>query len=140
MTINHIFVYGSLRSGFKSPAYEYVSKYFTLITADAKVNGLLFDKGEYPVAVPTNTHHFIIGELYAIKNADEFSFAIAQLDDYEGLNTEVGETPLFRREATVVYTSEEDIPAWVYWYNGDITGKPIIESGDVLEYLKNKKS
>jgi hypothetical protein len=27
----------------------------------------------------------------------------------------------------------------VYWYNGDVTGKPVIESGDVLEYLNNKK-
>ncbi len=40
----YVFVYGSLRSGFQSPAYEYISRYFNLF-GEAKVKGKLFDPG-----------------------------------------------------------------------------------------------
>ena len=82
--IGQLFVYGSLRSGFHHPAYEYISRYFKLVD-NAKIKGVLYDMGEYPAAIPTNEENFIIGELYTIINADEFSWAIAQLDDYEGI-------------------------------------------------------
>ena len=95
-----LFVYGSLRSGFRNPVYE--------------------------------------GELYTINNPQEFSWAIGQLDDYEGLNVEEGETPLYKREEVIAYRKGEPYTAWIYWYNLDITGKPEIESGDVLEYLQKK--
>lgn len=132
-----VFVYGSLRSGFHHPAYEYISRYFTLVS-DAKVKGSLYDMGEYPAAIPSEKDLFIIGELYRINNPDEFEWAIAQLDDYEGVRPEQGDTPLYRREQTVVYTKQGPTEAWVYWFNGDVSGKPVIESGDVLEYMKKK--
>lgn len=130
----HLFVYGSLRSGFKSEAYNYISKYFTLI-CDAKVKGKLYNMGSFPAAKPTEDDCFIIGELYAIKNADEFGFAIAQLDDYEGIYAEEGELPLFRREQCVAICSNgSNTEAWVYWFNGDVQNKPLIPSGDVLAF------
>lgn len=132
-----VFVYGSLRSGFHHPAYEYISRYFTLVS-DAKVKGCLYDLGEYPAAVPSEKDLFIIGELYHINSPEEFEWAIAQLDDYEGLHTENGEIPLYKREQAMVYTKEGQTPAWVYWYNGDISGKPTIESGDILLYMQQK--
>jgi len=132
-----IFVYGSLRSGFRHPAYEYISRYFILVS-EAKVKGCLYDMGEYPAAVPSESGSFIIGELYRINHPDEFSWAIAQLDDYEGLNTEQGELSLYRREQTTVFTNGGETQAWIYWYNGDVSGKTCIESGDVLEYMKQK--
>lgn len=139
-TVFHLFVYGSLRSGFKSPAYNYVSKYFTLI-CEAKVKGILHNMGDYPAAVPTNDDHFITGELYSINNADEFGFAIAQLDDYEGVHGEEdGEEPLFVRKKTIVYHNEQTTEAWAYWFNGDVSNKPIIESGDVLAYYSAKQN
>ena len=79
-----VFVYGSLRSGFQSPAYEYISRYFNLF-GQAKVKGKLYDMGEYPAAIPVQEDAFIKGELYIIKNETEFSWAIGQLDDYEGV-------------------------------------------------------
>lgn len=133
----NLFVYGSLRSGFKSPAYDYISKYFSL-TGEAHVRGQLFDLGEYPAAVPVDTDHFIVGELYSTRNANELSYAIAQLDDYEGVAVEAHETPLYRRELVKVHHGDNVVDAWVYWYNGDVSGKPAIDSGDVLSYLKNK--
>lgn len=136
--VYQLFVYGSLRSGFHSPVYEYISRFFTFV-GEAKVKGKLFDLGEYPAAIPAEEDFFIIGELYIAKNQQEFSWAIGQLDDYEGLDVEEGETPLYERKVTEVHTNDQVTHAWVYWYNGDVSGKPVIASGDMLEYLKNKK-
>jgi len=135
--VYHLFVYGSLRSGFQSPAYEYISRFFTLIS-EAKVKGKLFDMGSYPAAVPTTEDVFITGELYIIKDESEFSWAIGQLDDYEGVNVESDEIQLYRRELSEILAGDEKFTAWMYWYNQDVSGKPEIVSGDVIEYIKSK--
>lgn len=131
--IYQLFVYGSLLSGFHHPAYGYISRYFTLI-GPAKVKGKLFDMGEYPAAIPVNDDVWITGELYQLNNKEEFEYALCQLDDYEGVFTEAGETPLYRREPVNVVINDRDTLAWIYWYNQDILGKPLIVSGSVLEY------
>lgn len=133
----YVFVYGSLRSGFQSPAYEYISRYFKLF-GEAKVRGRLFDLGEYPAAIPVQEESFIKGELYIVKSEEEFSWAIAQLDDYEGVFPEPGEPTLYRREIADIYINDAIVPAWIYWYNGDVSGKPVIASGDILEYINKK--
>jgi gamma-glutamylcyclotransferase (GGCT)/AIG2-like uncharacterized protein YtfP len=136
--IYQLFVYGSLRSGFRSAAYEYISCYFDLV-GEAKVKGKLFDLGDYPAAQPTGEQKFVIGELYRIRHQREFSWAIGQLDDYEGVNVAFDETPLYRRDITEVYLDDKTTTAWIYWYDGDVAGKPVIESGDVLQYMEQKK-
>ena len=132
-----LFVYGSLRSGFRNPVYAYLTKYFHLM-GEAVVKGKLYDLGEYPAAASTDEEKFISGELYCINNPLEFSWAIGQLDDYEGLNTEEGETPLYKREEVIAYQKGEPQAAWIYWFNGAMTDKPEIESGDLLQYLQQK--
>jgi gamma-glutamylcyclotransferase (GGCT)/AIG2-like uncharacterized protein YtfP len=132
-----LFVYGSLRSGFQHQAYQYLSQYFHLL-GDAVVKGKLFDKGDFPVAIATTEEKFITGELYELNTPGEFSWAIGQLDDYEGLNVEEGETALYKREAVIVYHNNQQCIAWIYWYNGNPEGLPLIASGDVLQYLKDK--
>jgi gamma-glutamylcyclotransferase (GGCT)/AIG2-like uncharacterized protein YtfP len=134
----YLFVYGSLRSGFHSPAYEYISRYFNLF-GKAKVRGRLYDTGDYPAAEPAQDDAFIHGELYLVKNETEFSWAIAQLDDYEGIVAEEGEPLLYRREIADVFINDAIVPAWIYWYSGDLHGKMLIPSGDILEYLEHKK-
>lgn len=133
-----LFVYGSLRSGFQHAAYAYISRYFQFI-GSATVKGKLYDMGEYPVALPTDEERFIIGELYTITNVAEFSYAIGQLDDYEGIYAESGETPLYKRELVNVYCNGQQSTAWIYWFNGNnVEGLPEITSGDVLLYLQQK--
>jgi gamma-glutamylcyclotransferase (GGCT)/AIG2-like uncharacterized protein YtfP len=132
-----LFVYGSLRSGFRNPVYAYLTKYFHLL-GEAIVKGKLFDLDEYPAAAATNEEKFISGELYSINNPLEFSWAIGQLDDYEGLNAEEGEIPLYKREEVIAYKDGEAHTAWIYWYNKDLAGKPEIESGDLVQYLQQK--
>ena len=136
--ICQLFVYGSLRSGFRSPAYEYISRYFDLV-GEAKVKGKLFDLGEYPAAKPTDENKFIIGELYKIRNENEFGWAIGQLDDYEGVHVDADETQLYMRDITEVHIDNKITNAWIYWYQGDVNDKPVIESGDVLQYMEQKK-
>lgn len=136
--VYNLFVYGSLRRGFRSPVYEYISRFFTFL-GDAKVRGKLFDMGSYPAGLPTNESSFIAGELYQANNPHEFSWAIGQLDDYEGVNVEADEVQLYRREIAEVQIENKLAHAWIYWYNGDISGRPLIASGDLLEYMQQKK-
>jgi gamma-glutamylcyclotransferase (GGCT)/AIG2-like uncharacterized protein YtfP len=136
--VYQLFVYGSLRSGFHSPAYEYISRYFDLV-GEAKVKGELFDLGTYPAARPSNENKFIIGELYRIRSENEFGWAIGQLDDYEGVHVDFDETQLYQREITEAYVDNKITNAWIYWYVGDIKDKPVIDSGDVLQYMEQKK-
>ena len=136
--VYHLFVYGSLRSGFHSPVYEYISRFFKFI-GEAKVRGQLFDMGRYPAGISTNDDNFIIGELYQAIKEHEFSWAIGQLDDYEGVSVESDEVQLYRREITEVHLNEQLIPAWIYWYNGDVHGRIMIASGDMMEYMQQKK-
>jgi gamma-glutamylcyclotransferase (GGCT)/AIG2-like uncharacterized protein YtfP len=134
----NLFVYGSLRSGFQHEAYKYIAQYFTLI-GTATVKGLLFDMGQYPVALPAEEEKFIQGELYSVKRPEEFSYAIGQLDDYEGVYAEEGETALYKREEKTIYCNGQLYKAWVYWFTGNVSGRPQIPSGDVLQYLKDKQ-
>ncbi len=137
-TVYNIFVYGSLRSGFQSPAYEYISRFFTLV-GDAKVKGKLVDMGAYPAGVPTDEERYIVGELYQIKHRNEFSWAMGQLDDYEGVNAEEEQERLYGREVTDVIAGDMTLQAWIYWYLGDTTGRPVIECGDMLQYVHEKQ-
>lgn len=136
--VYQLFVYGSLRKGFHSYAYEYISRFFTF-AGDARVRGKLYDMGSYPAAVPSGDESYIVGELYLVKNPAEFSWAIGQLDDYEGVSVEADEVQLYRRELIEAEFSGQTVPAWIYWFNGDVSGKPVIASGDMMEYLNSKK-
>ncbi len=134
----YLFVYSTLRVGFQNDNYEYIRCYFTL-EGNAKVKGILSDLGNNPVATPTTENYFIKGELYRINHENEFSFVIGQLDDYEGVKPEADEKASYKRElATVTREDGSEVNAWIYWYNGNVEGKPVIECGDVLEYAKGK--
>jgi gamma-glutamylcyclotransferase (GGCT)/AIG2-like uncharacterized protein YtfP len=135
--MNQLFVYGLLRSGFRSPAYEYISRYFTFV-ANAKVRGELYDLGSYPAGIKSNENRFIIGELYRITNEKEFAWAMGQLDDFEGVSVEPDEVQLYKRELAEVHYDDTVTQAWIYWYNGDVSGKPVVESGDIVEYIEAK--
>jgi gamma-glutamylcyclotransferase (GGCT)/AIG2-like uncharacterized protein YtfP len=136
--ILQLFVYGSLRKGFKSPMYEYISKFFSYV-GEARVRGKVFDMGSYAAGIPSRDNSFIIGELYAMNREADFSWVIGQLDDYEGVNVEPDEVQIYRRDITEVFLNNSVTHAWIYWFNGDVSGKPLIASGDLLQYLQEKK-
>ncbi len=45
---------------------------------------------------------------------------------------------LYERKLVEVNLNGITYMAWMYWYSGDVTGKPIVASGDVLQYLQQK--
>lgn len=135
---DYLFVYSSLMQGFKNPEYEYISRYFSFV-GKASVKGKLSDLGHNPVATPDSESGFIKGELYKIKNDDDFSFVIGQLDDYEGVKPEADEARLYKRALTIANNEDGTaVNAWIYWYQGDVSGKLVIPSGDVTEYVQSK--
>jgi gamma-glutamylcyclotransferase (GGCT)/AIG2-like uncharacterized protein YtfP len=134
---NQLFVYGSLRSDFGHPAYaSYISEHFVLL-GPARVKGKVYDLGEFPGAVPTSAQDYITGELYRLREGQDFDWAMAQLDDYEGLHEN---PPLYSRETALVYTPNETTTAWMYWYNQPVDEKARIVSGDVMQYLQEKSN
>ncbi len=136
-SVFNLFVYGSLRSGFRNPAYAYLTQYFQFVS-EAVVRGQLFDNGEYPVAVPTQEDHFITGELYQLKDHTDFDWAIKQLDDYEGIDVEEGEQADYVRSITEAYVGGQPHTSWIYWYNMPVSHMEPIETGDLLAYLQQK--
>jgi len=137
--VYQLFVYGSLRKGFHSPVYEYISRFFKFI-GEAKVKGKLYDLGTYPAGVTTQDNEsYILGELYQAINEHEFSWAYGKLDIYEEGSVEADKGQLYRREITEVRINGQMAHAWIYWYNGDVSGRPLIASGDLMEYMQQKK-
>ena len=139
MTSNKLFVYGSLRSGFKNPSYNYLSQYFEY-SGIGKTKGMFFNNDNIPVAVSCIEENFIVGEIYTLKNEYEFSWAFEQLDDYEGLHVLPGEQPLYQRKLIEVIGEGEIETAWVYWYNGCVDGLQKIDTEDLLEFLKRENN
>ncbi len=127
-----LFVYGTLRSDYRHPAHIYIARYFTL-TGKARVRGKLYDCIEYPGAVPDEGDFYISGELYDIRNKEEFLQAMRVLDEYEGSYDKPGQPALFRREKVPVFFKDEKLMAWIYWYNRPVTGLTWIKSGDILK-------
>lgn len=137
--VYHLFVYGSLRKGFKNQAYAYLNQLFDYV-GEGTTPGALYDNHDYPVARPLSPgqNHSIVGELYAIKNPHELNYALMQIDDYEGLFPDEGEAPKYAREVTIVDIHNLKIPAYVYWYNGDVSQLSQIETSDMLVYLQQR--
>jgi gamma-glutamylcyclotransferase (GGCT)/AIG2-like uncharacterized protein YtfP len=135
--LTRLFVYGSLRKGFHHPAYEYISKYFEFVS-EAKVKGYLYDMGNFPAAKPCVDNAYIIGELYELKEGADLSWALEQLDDYEGVEPEEGELPLYVREVTIVYYKNQTTDAYIYWFNASVEGQPSIPSGDIFQFVEQK--
>ena len=132
-------MYGSLRSGFKNPAYNYLSQYFEY-SGIGKTKGIFFNNENIPVAVSCEEENFIVGEIYTLKNKDEFSWAFEQLDDYEGLHVLPGEQPLYQRKLIEVMSEGKTETAWVYWYNGSVDGLQKIETEDLLDFIKKENN
>lgn len=127
----YLFTYGTLRKSF--PAHSFIEEYFSFV-CNAQIRGVLFDEGSFPAAVPTEEDVFVQGELYKLKSDDLFVEAFGKLDNYE----EVYEG-LFRRETTTIFTDNNSITGWIYWYDRSVKDLALIESGNVVEYYNNQK-
>lgn len=91
--------------------------------------GELYDLGRFPGAVPGE--EVVHGELSRLQDAQVW----AVLDAYEGYDAEQEAKSLFVRRRVALKTPT-DRTAWVYWFNGDPSPHPQIQSGDWNRYVR----
>lgn len=131
---NLFFLYSSLRVGFRDPGYSYLSKYFHFI-GEGTVGGKFYFNGSTPVAVSSDDGR-ITGDVYELNDPEDCKWVIMQLDDYEGLNVEPGETPLYKRELVSIEIAGNEHQSWIYWYNRPVTDLAELNANDIAAYLQ----
>lgn len=131
MRPGRLFVYGTLRPGGRAPR-----RLRDLLETRADrigtgtVPGRLHDAGAYPVAVELSAPGRraaprIHGVVYILEEPGQ---VLAALDAYEGVRP--GGEGLFRRDvARIRLDSGGAVRAWIYWYDGDPGGLPVIGDG-----------
>jgi gamma-glutamylcyclotransferase (GGCT)/AIG2-like uncharacterized protein YtfP len=107
-----LFVYGTLRKGFRS--HPIMQRLHARFLGRGRVHGRLFDLGRYPGAVGSEDRaEFVSGEVYRLPRA-EMAFRV--LDRYEGFDPSEPESNEFvRKETIVTMDSGREIRAWIYW-------------------------
>ena len=90
-----IFVYGTLRRDPSHEMFHLLAKYGRFV-GDATVSGRLFDLGEYPGMVRSDTGE-VVGELYEVDQAN-WGDVIERLDRYEGCSFDDPLPHEYRRE------------------------------------------
>lgn len=133
--IEYLFVYGTLRSEFKTPIGVKFRQNSQLI-ASASIAGLLYEVDNYPGAIATDKHNLRIkGELYRLCN---ISKQLIMLDEYEDCGVNFPEPHEYKRQITQVETEDKNrIQAWVYYYNLPVDNLIFIASGDYVQF-RNK--
>jgi gamma-glutamylcyclotransferase (GGCT)/AIG2-like uncharacterized protein YtfP len=134
---NYLFVYGTLRKNFDLQLKQKVSSELEYL-GKAKVEGMLYDIGDYPGAIKTKSGNEIVGDVFLVSDPEKV-FKI--LDKYEGYSSDKVDTSEFvRTRNKVQLKSGKQLNAWIYWYNNELEGKPRIKYKDYFNYLKTKKT
>lgn len=135
----YLFVYGTLRTGFRNPVLKEISADVEWI-GETVIRGKLYDIGRYPGAVRITDREFgsIKGEVLKIMHPKK---VLRLLDQYEGFNPEMpGKCEYARDLIPVRLPKGTEVMAWVYWYNFPVEGKRRIRNNDYVDYLKTKQS
>ncbi|TSD66581.1 gamma-glutamylcyclotransferase [Inquilinus sp. KBS0705] len=133
---NLLFVYGTLLQT-ENEFGVYLNKNCSFL-GEGKVNGTLYDIGEYPgLTINNHSETFVYGHIYQMKHPE---IVLNRLDFYEGVGPTEEQPNLYTRQLIPVETSDGIVSAWTYIYNLPVIGYPIIASGNYIEYLKQKKS
>lgn len=135
----HLFVYGTLRSGFDNPFAEFLRQRGQYV-GEATFPGLLLDlalsdASGYPGAVyqPDSTTR-VVGTVYDISRQKQA--ILTHLDEYEGIGDAFDQPNEYVRAVIPVHCNEILINCWVYLYNHPTNGKPVITSGDYLHWSR----
>ncbi len=136
-TKNYLFVYGTLRKGFKHSFLSHIADDMEFVGTGAVI-AAMFDIGEYPAIVPTKDKNvFVEGDVFEIKNTLKV-FEI--LDEYEGFyQNDIEKSEYLRKKSLVRLEKGNNLFAWVYWYNFPVVGKQKIINTNYLEYLQQKQ-
>lgn len=127
--INHLFVYGTLRSG--GVRHAALPRHGSAAAGRAITAGTLLDLGSYPGLVLDSRNEFVAGELFGLGDP---AALFAELDAIEGFHGFGLPTVLYRR--TIVRVRRENggtALAWTYAYAGSRNGARVIASGNWLD-------
>ena len=121
----HLFVYGTLTRGSRSPFAALLEARARYI-GNAWVRGRLYRLGHFPGAVPDPASKSRIwGNVYFLRDA----MLIAAIDQYEGCGAFERAVPLFRRETVqAVLGNGKELDAWIYRFTGRTEGRPAVHS------------
>jgi gamma-glutamylcyclotransferase (GGCT)/AIG2-like uncharacterized protein YtfP len=121
-----VFVYGTLRRG--NPYSMSVRFPNTKFISDAKVNGSLFDLGEYPGLLTNEAHSLVIGEVYEVDDA-----LLKKLDEFEATSN------YCRRQVEIIFGNERKT-CWTYEPDPEFySPRNLIPSGDWIQYARTKR-
>jgi gamma-glutamylcyclotransferase (GGCT)/AIG2-like uncharacterized protein YtfP len=121
-----LFVYGTLRKGFRS--HKLLQRFRARLIASGTVRGRLYDLGTYPGAVDCAGAEHVCGEVYFLPDPGA---AFRALDRFEGFNPARRESNEFeRRETTVTLSDGRKVRAWVYWLPGAPATKRRVRAGN----------
>ena len=133
--MNHfLFVYGTLRKGFRNEHAEFLAEHATH-RGPARLRGRMYEINGYPGITPSPDHgDQVSGDLYELHAP---ALVLARLDDYEGYaESAIAETcDYLRQEMNVHLLSGQTLKAWVYLYNREVDERQRIYSGDYRRYL-----
>ena len=128
----YLFVYGTLLKGMPTPMANFLGENASYI-GEAYVPGLLVDLGRYPGAIyQPDAETLIYGHVFYLNKPDA---TLKILDRYEDAGIGQGSRTEYRREQVPVMMGDEAILCWIYLYNLDPIGLPVIPEGNYLEFL-----
>ena len=129
--VGRLFVYGSLRSDAPRnhpPAVEAYARLGAGAVREGKatVSGRLYAPDWYPGLIPGRAGK-VQGEVWRLEMPD----LLAELDAYEGDS--------YVLEARQVTANDgRRVTAWAYRYVADVSGVPLIASGDYLDWVRKR--
>jgi gamma-glutamylcyclotransferase (GGCT)/AIG2-like uncharacterized protein YtfP len=124
---DYLFAYGTLQAAY---AAEEIRPLMARLRSmgEASVRGVLYDLGDYPGAVldPSSASK-VFGTVFELPDCEE---TLAELDRYEEFDPNARADSLFVRvREPVALQSGEVAMSWIYVYQRNPGGAPIIESG-----------
>jgi gamma-glutamylcyclotransferase (GGCT)/AIG2-like uncharacterized protein YtfP len=126
---NLLFIYGTLLND--NNDYGIYLKNNSFFYSHGKLQGKLYDVGEYPGAVLTDEKgSYIYGDVLEIIDPAE---VLKIIDDYEGYGEHQPQPNEFVRVLTEVETDAGAVTCWLYLYNLPVSGLRLIEEG---RYIK----
>jgi gamma-glutamylcyclotransferase (GGCT)/AIG2-like uncharacterized protein YtfP len=114
-----IFVYGTLRQA-SGTAMSHVLADYSVYVDDASIQAVLYGVDTYPCVIEsTNPNDKVAGELYKILDSDTL---LPLLDEYEECTEQFSEPHEYiRKLLTITLTDHNQVTAWVYIYNRDVS-------------------
>ena len=121
----YLFTYGTLRPGRAPGEINAVMAKLRVVGA-GRLRGLLYDLGAYPGAVLDPAAAEFEGTVFELPDGAEI---LPQLDAYEEFDPGAPESLFVRELHAVTLDSGGTLMCWIYVYNRDPAGAPIIAGG-----------